>query len=177
MKGLQDMKKQASVIWLYGLSGSGKSTLANALHNELESKGIKSKRLDGDILRNGLNKDLGFSKEDRKENIRRAAEVAKLFSQQSILVICSFITPTNELRELARTIIGENYFKGIFVNSSLDTCIQRDVKGLYEKALNRDILEFTGISSPFEFPSEESDKINTETLSLNESLNELLKLI
>jgi bifunctional enzyme CysN/CysC len=140
------------VIWFTGISGSGKSTLANLLDIELYKKNIHTYTLDGDHLRNGLNKDLGFGDSDRSENIRRAAEVAKLMSEAGLVVICSFISPFELDRKMAREIIGNAQFVEIFLDCPLKECIERDPKGLYKKALNGDIKNFTGIDSPYEKP-------------------------
>ena len=146
------MKKPGIVIWLFGLSGAGKSTLALQLDDMLTSNGYFVKRLDGDALRSGINSDLGFSEEDRQENIRRAAEIAKLFSESGIVTICSFISPAKKLRETAREIIGENFFCDIFLDCPIETCVSRDPKGLYKKALSGEIKNFTGIGAGFERP-------------------------
>ncbi len=145
-----------SVIWFIGLSGSGKTTLANALFEELNKKYPSAllKKLDGDLLRNGLNNNLGFSLEDRNENIRRSAEVAKLFYETGFVVLASFITPTHHNQKLLTDIFQNNsnsLFK-VFIDCPLEVCEQRDVKGLYKKARAGEIKEFTGISSPFEKP-------------------------
>ncbi len=150
-KGL--VKRQASpVIWLTGLSGSGKSTIANELELIFENNGIKSYVLDGDNIRTGLNKDLGFSDDDRKENMRRIAEVAKLFADSGTITIAAFISPFREERAQAREIIGKENFFEVYVGASLEVCEQRDVKGLYKKARAGEIPNFTGIDSPYEEP-------------------------
>ena len=151
------LQQKAMVVWMVGLSGSGKSTLAKALENELHKQGFLTKLLDGDNLRVGVNNNLGFSEEDRVENIRRAAEVANLFSNCGVVTICSLISPTAEIREMSRKIIGENYFE-VFVDCSLEECERRDVKGLYAKARRGEIKHFTGIDSPFE-PAIDADLI------------------
>lgn len=148
------LKQKGCVLWLYGLSGAGKSTLATALEKQLHSKGIMTQLLDGDNIRTGLNKNLGFSDDDRLENIRRIAEVAKLFAQAGIVTITSFITPRRSLRAMAREIIGEGDFHEIFVTCSFETCETRDVKGLYAKAKAGTIKQFTGKDSSFEPPDE-----------------------
>lgn len=145
------MRAPGIVIWLFGLSGSGKSTLAGQLDEMLTAKGYFVKRLDGDALRAGINRDLGFSVEDRQENIRRAAEIAKLFSDAGIVTVCSFISPANKLRETAREIIGEAFYD-IFLDCPIETCVSRDPKGLYKKALSGQIKDFTGIGADFERP-------------------------
>lgn len=145
------MSAPGIVIWLFGLSGSGKSTLARQLDEMLTAKGYFVKHLDGDALRAGINRDLGFSAEDRQENIRRAAEIAKLFSDAGIVTVCSFISPANKLRETAKEIIGEVFYD-IFLDCPIETCVSRDPKGLYKKALSGQIKDFTGIGADFERP-------------------------
>jgi adenylylsulfate kinase len=174
---MEDLKSP-KVIWLTGLSGAGKSTLSDLLYNELiKDKTILIKQLDGDLLREGINKGLGFSDEDRLENIRRAAEVAKLFRESGFHVICSFITPLETMRTLAKSIIGlENYIE-IFVDCSIETCEKRDVKGLYQKAREGKINNFTGISSGFEIPTNPNFKINTDNISKEDSLKELISYL
>lgn len=165
------------VFWLYGLSGSGKSTLANAIERKLVEQGIVTKILDGDNIRSGLNKDLGFSDEDRRENIRRIAEVARLFLDAGIVVLASFITPKRELRAVAANIVGEDDFTPIYVQASLETCAARDVKGLYAKASAGQVRQFTGRDSTFETPNT-FDKdwiISTESQAEDRSVDELLK--
>ena len=149
------LNQKGCVLWLYGLSGAGKSTLATALEKQLHSEGIMTQLLDGDNIRTGLNKNLGFSDEDRLENIRRIAEVAKLFARAGIVTIASFITPKRALRNLAREIIGEEDYQDIFVTCSFETCEKRDVKGLYAKAKAGAIKHFTGKDSSFEPPNDE----------------------
>jgi len=136
------------VLWMTGLSGAGKSTIAFALESKLQSENILCEVLDGDVLRNGINKGLGFSEADRKENIRRTAEIARLLCSNNFVVICSLITPTEDLREIAKSILGDK-FKLIHISTSLEICKDRDVKGLYGKALKGEIPNFTGISAPF----------------------------
>ena len=149
---IKTMHQKPFVVWLTGLSGSGKSTLASAVEKKLLEKGFKTFLLDGDLIRNGLNKDLGFSKEDRKENIRRIGEVCKLLNEAGLIVITAFISPFRSDREFVRSLIPSSDFAEVYVNSSLETCETRDVKGLYSKARKGLILEFTGISSPYEEP-------------------------
>jgi adenylylsulfate kinase len=160
-----------------GLSGAGKTTLATALEKEIQKKGYFIKIFDGDIIREGINKDLGFTVEDRIENIRRIAEVTKLFLDTGIIIICSFISPTNEVRDLAKEIIGEDRFVEVFINCPLDVCEQRDVKGLYKKARKGDIKNFTGIDSPYEAPANPDIEVLTHTVSVKESTKELVKQI
>ena len=144
--------QKACTIWMSGLSGSGKSTIANQLENTLNSLGYHTYILDGDNTRLGLNKGLGFSEEDRIENIRRVSEVAKILNDAGIITICSFISPFEKNREQAKEIIGENFIE-VFIDADLSTCEERDPKGLYKKARAGEIKDFTGISSPFETPS------------------------
>jgi len=149
----EKIKNQKScTIWMSGLSGSGKSTIANQLENTLNSLGYHTYILDGDNTRLGLNKGLGFSEEDRIENIRRVSEVAKILNDAGIITICSFISPFEKNREQAKEIIGENFIE-VFIDADLSTCEERDPKGLYKKARAGEIKDFTGISSPFETPS------------------------
>lgn len=169
------------VIWMTGLSGSGKSTLAKALENELHAKGILTMLLDGDNLRTGLNNNLGFSEDDRIENIRRVAETAKLFLNCGVVTICSFVSPTKDIRAAAKTIIGEDDFYEVFVNASFEECARRDVKGLYQKAIAGEIKNFTGLDAPFDIPVAPYLEIITEELSEEESkellMSSFLKLI
>ena len=169
------LKQRGQVIWLYGLSGSGKSTLAIALERRLHAEGIVTHLLDGDNVRTGLNRDLGFTDADRAENIRRIAEVAKLFVQAGVVVICAFITPQRSYRELARTIIGAGDFSEVYVSASFDTCAKRDPKGLYAKARAGGVQQFTGRDSSFETPVAGDDAllIDTEIESADASLNRL----
>lgn len=165
------------VIWMYGLSGSGKSTLANLLERRLHEAGRMVKVLDGDNIRSGLNNNLGFSDEDRKENIRRVSEVAKLFADSGILTICSFITPNNELRAMAREIIGDDDLLEVFVKASFETCAERDPKGLYAKVKAGEVAQFTGKDSAFEEPDRADLVIDTEAFSEKESLDRLLEAV
>lgn len=169
--------ENAKVIWLFGLSGSGKSTISGRLNEVLVSEGINVYRLDGDCLRLGLNSDLGFSDEGRMENIRRAAEVAKLFADAGFLVLVSMITPMQSMRALAREIIGANRFVEVYVKASLEACEARDPKGLYKKARNGEIKDFTGIGSPFEEGADSDLLIDTEKLGLEEAAEEIIKCI
>jgi len=167
--------QRGRVIWMYGLSGSGKSTLANLLERRLHSEGRLVKVLDGDNLRSGLNKNLGFSDEDRQENIRRVAEVAKLFSDSGVIVIASFITPNNELRKSARDVIGDEDLLEVYIKASFETCAERDPKGLYAKVKAGEVKQFTGKDSAFEEPDRADLIIDTETHSEDESLDILAK--
>lgn len=143
---------QAKVIWLTGLSGSGKSTLANAMEQILHRQGIRTYLLDGDNIRHGLNKDLGFSDDDRVENIRRIAEVAKLMMDAGLFVMTAFISPFRRERQMARDLVGQENFIEVYVNTPLEVCEERDVKGLYKKARTGQIPNMTGINSPYEPP-------------------------
>jgi adenylyl-sulfate kinase len=145
-------KQKSKVLWLSGLSGSGKSAIADATEKLLHEKGYKTYILDGDNVRWGLNSDLSFTQKDRDENIRRVAEVAKLFADSGIIVIISFITPYDRSRKMAKNIIGHDDYIEVYVNTELETCIRRDVKGLYKKAMNGEIKGFTGIDDPYEPP-------------------------
>ena len=165
----------AKVFWLTGLSGSGKSTIAKGLEEELHATGLFSVVLDGDNIRTGINSNLGFSEPDRKENIRRIAEVAKLFLQNGVIVICCFVSPTIEIRKLAKEIIGINDFKEIFVNTPIEECEKRDVKGLYAKARRGEIRNFTGVNAPFETPINPDLEIRTINKTVNECVSEVLE--
>jgi len=167
-------QQRAVVIWMVGLSGSGKSTLARSLENNLFEMGHLTKLLDGDNLRSGINSNLGFTDEDRTENIRRAAEVSKLFADCGIVTICSLISPTAAIRSMAREVIGEELFYEVFINCPLEVCEQRDVKGLYAKARKGEIKKFTGIDAPFENPIEPSLEIRTDLHSIEECQAQLL---
>lgn len=165
------------VVWLYGLSGSGKSTLATALERELNAAGRLTTLLDGDLLRTGLNAGLGFCDEDRRENIRRAAEVARIFANTGVVTVCSFITPRKSLRTMARQIVGEDDFIEVFVKASVATCQARDVKGLYAKAEGGQIKQFTGRDSVFEEPEKADLVLDTESVSEADCLAALLALV
>lgn len=165
------------VLWMCGLSGSGKSTLARALENDLFQRKIHSKLLDGDNLRSGINKNLTFSEEDRLENIRRAAEVSKLFLENGDVVICSLISPTQDIRDLAKDIIGAENFKEVYVNAPFDVCAARDVKGLYKKALAGEIKNFTGLDAPFEGPKKPFVELKTDEMSLEDCKNILVEKV
>lgn len=171
------LKQRGRVLWMVGLSGSGKSTLARALENELYQRGYLTKLLDGDNLRTGVNNNLGFSQEDRIENIRRAAEVSKLFLDAGVITICSLISPTKDIRDQAREIIGEDDFLEVFINCPFDVCAERDVKGLYKKAIAGEIKNFTGLDAPFDEPATPFVEVRTDKQSLEESKEELLKAI
>ena len=165
------------MLWFTGLSGSGKSTVAIALERELHRRGRLCRILDGDNIRTGINAGLGFSAEDRRENIRRIAEVGKLFVDTGVITLAAFVSPTNDVREMAREIIGEDDFKEIFISTPLEECERRDVKGLYARARRGEVKNFTGISAPFEAPERPALSLDTSKLSLEESVNEILKLL
>ena len=171
------IKQHAKVIWLTGLSGSGKTTIAIGLEKELNKKGYLTQILDGDNIRKGINSNLGFSEEDRKENIRRIAEISKLFINCGIITINCFISPTEEMRNLAKKIIGRDDFIEVFVNASLETCEKRDVKGLYKKAKEGKIENFTGIDAPFEHPSSPDIELNTDMITIKESVQKVLEYV
>ncbi|MCL3851919.1 MULTISPECIES: adenylyl-sulfate kinase [Parabacteroides] len=181
MMGREDketlLKQRSVMVWFTGLSGSGKSTVAIALERELHQRGLLCRILDGDNIRSGINNNLGFSAEDRVENIRRIAEVSKLFIDTGVITIAAFISPNNELREMASSIIGKENFLEIYVNTPIEECERRDVKGLYAKARKGEIKDFTGVSAPFEAPEYPALSLDTSVLSLEESVNKLLELI
>jgi adenylylsulfate kinase len=156
------------IIWFTGLSGSGKTTIANELEDILHLKGISTFILDGDNIRQGLNNDLGFSQEDRKENIRRIGEVAKLFVDSGIVVLVTFISPFASERKLVRDMVEKDEFIEVYVNCSLEECEKRDPKGLYQRAKNGEIKEFTGISSPYEVPENPEIILETSNYSIKE---------
>lgn len=162
--------QSSPVLWFTGLSGSGKSTLANGVESRLFEMGFKTYVLDGDNVRMGLNKDLGFSNQDRKENIRRISEVANLFSDSGTLTLTAFISPFREDRNQAREILGDNFIE-IWVDATLETCESRDPKGLYKKARLGEIKNFTGIDSPYESPDSAELVINTNNLSIEQSID------
>ncbi|WP_300909950.1 adenylyl-sulfate kinase [uncultured Bacteroides sp.] len=165
------------MIWFTGLSGSGKSTIAIALERELHKRGLLCRILDGDNIRTGINNNLGFTEADRIENIRRIAEVSKLFLDTGIITIAAFISPNNDIREMAADIIGQDDFLEIYVSTPLGECERRDVKGLYAKARRGEIKNFTGISAPFEAPLHPALTLDTSVLSLEESVGKLLDLV
>jgi adenylylsulfate kinase len=171
------LDQKAKVIWMTGLSGAGKTTLAIGLERELHRAGKLAYVLDGDNIRAGINSNLGFSEEDRKENIRRIAEIAKLFCDAGIITICCFVSPTREMRASAKTIIGEQDFLEVYVNASLESCERRDVKGLYAKARRGELNDFTGIHQAFEAPETPWLNIRTDQQSFEESLAQLVKAL
>ena len=165
------------VIWLTGLSGSGKSTIANSLNRKLFSSGIQSIVLDGDNTRLGINKDLTFSKKDRAENIRRVSEIAKLFIDKGQVVITAFISPFEIDRMLAKEIISSNELIEVFIDCPIEECEKRDVKGLYQKARNGEIKDFTGVSSPFESPKNCDIRIESKKQNIEASVNQILDFL
>lgn len=169
--------QRGMMLWFTGLSGSGKSTVAIALERELHKRGLLCRILDGDNIRSGINNNLGFSAEDRVENIRRIAEVGRLFVDTGIITIAAFISPNNQLREMAAEIIGKGDFVEVFVSTPLEECERRDVKGLYAKARRGEIKNFTGISAPFEAPENPAIALDTSKLTVEQSVEKLLELI
>ena len=170
-------KHKAFLIWFTGLSGSGKSTIANALENELYTRNISTYSLDGDNIRQGINKDLGFSSEHRTENIRRIAEIANLFVDSGIVTLASFVSPYKKDREEVKKIVGSDKTIEIYVSTSLEECERRDVKGLYQKARKGEITNMTGISAPYEKPLNADLEIDTVSESIEESVQKILQLI
>lgn len=173
----RQLGQRGATIWFTGLSGSGKSTIAIALEERLSREGILCRILDGDNIRTGINRGLGFSEEDRRENIRRIAEVCKLFTDTGIVTLAAFVSPTNELRELAREIIGDEDFVEIYVATPLEECERRDVKGLYAKARRGEIRDFTGITSPFEVPVKPTLTIDTTNRDIESCVDEVYSVI
>lgn len=171
------LKQRGTVIWLTGLPASGKTTMGIALEKALHEKGLLCFVLDGDNVRAGLNSDLGFSPEDRKENIRRVAEISKLFVQCGVIIINCFVSPTEELRHLAESIIGKDNFNLVYINTPIEICEQRDKKGLYAKARKGAITDFTGINAPFEVPASPVLEIKTTEKSLEENLKMLVGFV
>lgn len=171
------LRQHGVMIWFTGLSGSGKSTIAIALERELHKRGLLCRILDGDNIRTGINNNLGFSETDRVENIRRIAEVSKLFIDTGIITVAAFISPNNDIREMAARIIGQDDFLEVFVSTPLAECEKRDVKGLYAKARRGEIKNFTGISAPFEAPEHPALSLDTSVLSLEESVKRLLDIV
>ena len=173
----KQLNQHSKIIWMTGLSGAGKTTLSYALESALHGMGYFIQTLDGDNVRTGINKNLGFSDADRYENVRRIAEVSKLFLNCGIITIASFISPTAEIREMARTIIGEEDFIEFFIKAPLEVCESRDVKGLYEKARRGEIKEFTGINAPYEIPAHPGLEIRTDLLSIEESVKKMIDFL
>jgi len=168
--------QKGAVLWMYGLSGSGKSTIAAAVERQLHDQGRFVVILDGDNFRHGLNSDLGFSDEDRKENVRRVSEVAKMFASQGIIVIVSVITPKQALRNQAREVVGDT-FKEIFIKASYETCAKRDPKGLYAKVAAGEIKQFTGKDSRFEEPQNPDLLVDTETTEIGDAAKRITDLL
>ncbi|QHT70408.1 adenylyl-sulfate kinase [Rhodocytophaga rosea] len=173
----QLLQQKSVVIWMIGLSGSGKSTIAKEVEKSLHQQGFLTQLLDGDNLRTGINNNLGFSEADRLENIRRSAETAKLFLNCGIITICSFISPTKQIRELAAGVIGQEDFLEVYVNAPFEECERRDVKGLYAKARKGEIKNFTGLDAPFEAPEQPFLELRTDQKDLPTCTQELLQAI
>jgi adenylylsulfate kinase len=171
------LRQNGRVIWFTGLSGSGKTTLAASLEKELFFRRFFCQVLDGDNIRAGINNNLGFNDEDRMENIRRIAEVSKLLVNAGLITICSFISPTNEIRDLARNIIGPNDFIEVYLSTPLDVCEKRDTKGLYKRARAGEISDFTGISSPFDVPACPDIELDTSKYTVRECVDLIFKTI
>ena len=165
------------MVWFTGLSGSGKSTIAIALERELHKRGLLCRILDGDNIRSGINNNLGFSPEDRVENIRRIAEVGKLFVETGVITLAAFLSPNNDLRTMAAEIIGKDSFREVYVSTPIEECERRDVKGLYARARKGEIKDFTGVSAPFEAPENPDLTLDTSKLSVEESVKLLLEKI
>ena len=165
------------MIWFTGLSGSGKSTVAMGVERELHAQGILCRILDGDNVRAGINNNLGFSAEDRIENIRRIAEIGKLFVQTGVVTLSCFVSPTNDIRQMARKIVGEEDFLEVYISTPIEECERRDVKGLYARARKGEVKNFTGISAPFEAPVSPDIAIDTSKIPLEESVRTLTELI
>lgn len=165
------------MIWFTGLSGSGKSTVAMGVERELHAQGILCRILDGDNVRAGINNNLGFSAEDRIENIRRIAEIGKLFVQTGVVTLACFVSPTNDIRQMAREIVGKEDFLEVYISTPIEECERRDVKGLYARARKCEVKNFTGISAPFEAPVSPDIAIDTSKIPLEESVRTLTELI
>jgi len=171
------LNQKACVIWMTGLSGAGKTTIAQHIERELNRRGHLTQILDGDNIRSGINCNLGFSPDDRIENIRRISEISKLFINCGIICINSFISPTRKIRHMAMDIIGKEDFIEVFLNAPLSVCEKRDVKGLYKKARAGEIKDFTGIDSPYEDPQEPHIEIKTDEYTIEESVKKCMKYI
>ena len=171
------LNQKSKVVWMTGLSGSGKTTIAKGVERHLHSQGILNQLLDGDNIRVGISNNLTFSSEDRGENIRRISEVSKLFMNCGVVTLNCFVSPTIEIRNIAKEIIGRENFIEVYINASVKTCESRDVKGLYKKARRGEIKDFTGISVPFEAPENPEIEINTSELSIEESVKKVLDYI
>lgn len=173
----QLLHQRGIMIWMTGLSGSGKSTVAIGVERELHRRGILCRILDGDNIRAGINSNLGFSAEDRKENIRRIAEIGKLFVDTGIVTIACFVSPTTELREMARQIIGEKDFREVYIATPIEECERRDVKGLYARARRGEVKDFTGISAPFEAPTHPDLSLDTSQMTLKQEVDAVVELV
>lgn len=173
----QLLGQKGMMVWMTGLSGSGKSTVALGVERELHKRGLLCRLLDGDNIRDGINRGLGFSPEDRRENIRRIAEVGKLMVDTGIITLACFVSPTEEIREMARNIIGEKDFFEVYLCTPLSECERRDVKGLYARARRGEVKDFTGISAPFEAPEHPALAIDTTTTSLQENVMKVVEMI
>ncbi|EMQ95962.1 MAG: adenylyl-sulfate kinase [Xanthomarina sp.] len=173
----QANKHNSFLMWFTGLSGSGKSTIANVVEQELHKKGIKTYILDGDNIRKGINNDLSFSPEDRTENIRRIAETANLMVDAGLVVLAAFVSPYKKDRENIKSIVKDVNFVEIYVNTSLEECEKRDVKGLYKKARAGEIKNMTGISAPYEAPEDPDVEINTEQVSVEQAVKQIIEYI
>lgn len=173
----QLLHQHGIMIWMTGLSGSGKSTVAIGVERELHRQGILCRILDGDNIRSGINANLGFSEEDRRENIRRIAEIGKLFVETGIVTIACFVSPTRDLRQMAREIIGEKDFREVYIATPLEECERRDVKGLYARARRGEVKDFTGISAPFEAPEHPDLSLDTSQMTLKEEVDAVVGLI
>ncbi len=173
----QLLQQKGVMVWFTGLSGSGKSTVAMGVERELHRRGILCRILDGDNIRAGINSNLGFSEEDRRENIRRIAEIGKLFVDTGIVTLACFVSPTRDIRDMARQIIGQEDFREVFVSTPIEECERRDVKGLYARARRGEVKDFTGISAPFEAPENPALSIDTSRLSLQESVEKVVEMI
>lgn len=171
------LNQKSKVIWLTGLSGSGKTTIAKGIERELYNRGFICQVLDGDNIRAGINNNLGFSIEDRLENIRRISEVSKLFIHCGIITINSFISPTEKIRKMAVDIIGRENFIGVFINAPVSVCEQRDIKGLYKKARAGEIKDFTGVNAVYEPPENPDIEVNTGRLSATDSVQKIIDYI
>jgi len=171
------LNQNSKVIWMTGLSGSGKTTVAKGVERYLHSQGILNQLLDGDNIRVGISNNLTFSTEDRAENIRRISELSKLFLNCGVVTLNCFVSPTIEIRNIAKEIIGAENFIEVYINATVDTCEKRDVKGLYQKARKGEIKDFTGINAPFEAPKSPEIEINTAQLSIDESVQKVLDYI
>ena len=171
------LNQRSCTIWLTGLSGSGKTSIASWLERKLHSEGFLVQVLDGDNIRSGINNNLSFTEEDRKENIRRIAEISKLYINSGVITINGFVSPTNEVRDLAKSIIGEEDFIEVFINTPLHVCEERDVKGLYKKARSGEIKNFTGIGAPFDVPKDADCVVETENSTIAESGQKLYDFV